>query len=259
MSEGRVTLSWNGDVAHIRFDRPHARNAMTKSMYRDLAVICAELKDRAGVRMAVLRGEGGESFVAGSDISIFEDFDGPDDGIAYEAEMERYTFTLQSLPFPTLAVIEAWAVGGGLNLAAACDLRVAVPGTRFGVPIARTVGNCLSMPNYQRLVHGFGASRAKRMLIMGDFLSAEEAREAGFIMGIVDPAEVEAEVERITRRVCANAPITMEVSKEAIARVGDGSAAAAGEDLIGRAYGSADFHIGVSAFRNKEEPVWTGR
>ena len=162
--------------------------------------------------MAVFRGAGGKAFVAGTDIAQFAAFRSADDGLAYEAKMEGFIGGLEALPVPTLAVIEGFAIGGGLAIAAACDLRIATPGSRFGVPIARTLGNCLSMANCARLVAAFGASRAKRILLLAENLSAEEALAAGFLAEIVAPGDLERRVAELTRQLANHAPITMRVS-----------------------------------------------
>jgi enoyl-CoA hydratase/carnithine racemase len=112
-----------------------------------------------------------KAFIAGTDIAQFQAFRG-DDGIAYEEKMEVILAGVETLPVPTLAVIEGFAIGGGLAIAAACDLRIATPGSRLGVPIARMLGNCLSIADYARLIAALGASRAKRMLLLAENLSA---------------------------------------------------------------------------------------
>src|SRR5262249_39539684 len=152
MSDGEVRYVRNGSVATVTFDRPAARNAMTWQMYEQLGEACRRIQQEDGLRVAVFRGAGGKSFIAGTDIAQFQAFRGGEDGMAYEARMEGYLAAIEVFPVPTLAVIEGFAIGGGLAIAAACDLRIATPGARFGVPIARTLGNCLSMPNYARLV-----------------------------------------------------------------------------------------------------------
>ena len=165
---------------------------------------------------------------------------------------------LETLPLPTLAVIEGFAIGGGLAIAAACDLRIGTPSSRFGVPIARTLGNCLSVANYARLIAGFGASRAKRMLLLAENLSAEEALTAGFLSEIVEPANLDRRVAEITDRLAHHAPITMRVSKEAIRRILQAGLPDGG-DLVRAAYGSDDFRSGVRAFVEKRTAAWTGK
>lgn len=259
MSEGRVLLEIDGPVARVTFARPQTRNAMTKVMYGQLHAICGQLAGDEEVRVVVLRGAGGEAFVAGSDIDIFTNFEGGEDGIAYEAEMEAYTRALADLPMPTIAVIEGWAVGGGLNLAAVCDIRVATPDARLGVPIANTVGNCLSIYNYARLVSGFGVSRAKRMLLLGSFIGADEALQCGFLTEIVERERLDARVGELAQRVVGLAPITLKVSKRAVNRLQMMGLDAEADDLVREAYGSEDFRTGVVAFRNKSVPEWKGR
>ena len=139
MSDGEVRSTRNGDVVTVTFDRQAARNAMTWQMYETLGEICAQLRTDQSVRAVVLRGAGGKSFIAGTDIAQFKAFTSGEDGIAYEEKMERYLAAIEALPMPTLAVIEGFAIGGGLAIAACCDLRIATPGARFGVPIARTL------------------------------------------------------------------------------------------------------------------------
>jgi len=254
--EGRVRLERAGAVARIVFDRPRARNAMTPAMYAGLDGALAELEEDDDVRVVVLRGSGG-SFVAGTDISGFADFEGPDDGVAYEERLESIVGRLERLPRPTLAVVEGYAVGGGLALAAACDLRVCTPDARFGMPIARTVGHCLSMANYARLVAHLGPGRTKRLLFLADYLEAREARDAGFVLEVVEAETLTRRVDALCRRIADHAPLTLRVTKEAVRRILN-ALEADGEDLLRRAYGSRDFREGVRAFLEKRDPEWEG-
>ena len=258
MTDGAVHLERDGPIARITFDRPAARNAMTWTMYTRLGEICAELRDDPSVRVAVLRGAGGKAFIAGTDISQFQAFTSADDGIAYERKMEGFLEGLETLSIPTLAVVEGFAVGGGLAVASVCDFRIATPGTKFGVPIARTLGNCMSMKNCARLVGALGPVVAKRMLLFGDMVTAEEAHALGFLLDVVAPDALDTRVKEVCERLVKNAPITMRVSKEAIRRAMT-ALAIEGEDLVRETYGSDDFHEGVRAFVEKREAKWTGR
>jgi enoyl-CoA hydratase len=258
MSDGEVRYTRDGVVATVIFDRPAARNAMTWRMYEQLGEACARIRGEDGLRVAVFRGAGGKSFIAGTDIAQFREFRSADDGFAYEAKMESYLDGVETLPVPTLAVVEGYAIGGGLAIAAACDLRIATPGARFGVPTARTVGNCLSVANYARLVAALGASRTKRMLLLAENLTAEELLASGFVSEIVAAADLDRRVGELSARLAQHAPITMRVTKEAIRRLLH-AGLPDGDDLIRACYGSDDFRIGVSAFVDKREPQWTGK
>jgi enoyl-CoA hydratase/carnithine racemase len=258
MSDGEVRLIRDGAVATVLFDRPQARNAMTWQMYEGLAAACAELSIDKGVRVAVLRGVGGKAFIAGTDIAQFQEFTTAEQGVAYEAKMEGYLSALEALPMPTLAVVEGWAIGGGLAIAACCDLRIATAGSKFGVPIARTLGNCLSVANYARLVTALGQARAMRILLMAENLAAEDALAAGFLMDVVDPAALDTRIAEICERLKGNAPVTMRVTKVAMRRL-QHAGLPDGEDLVRACYGSDDFHAGVKAFLEKRTPQWSGR
>jgi len=255
---GDVRLRREGPVAHVVFDRVAAHNAFTWAMYDELDRICVELAQDRDLRAVTFRGAGGKAFVAGSDISQFSEFNGAGDGIAYEHKMNGYFERLLAIPVPTVAVIEGWAVGGGLNIAACCDIRIATREARFGTPIARTIGNCVSMQTYARLLAGFGEARTKRMLMLAEFIDAEEAFTAGFLARLVDSGDLGAAVEEVLSRLVGNAPITLQVSKAAIGRIMAREIDPA-DDLMARCYGSEDFRTGVAAFVNKQKPEWRGR
>lgn len=258
MSAGRTTLTIDGGVARITFDRPETMNAMTWSMYDEFEEHCAKLQNSPEVRVVVMRGAGGRSFIAGSDIKQFDDFSSAEDGLAYEANSNRILDGLCAIPAPTVAAVDGLAVGGGLSFAAHCDIRIAAKGARFGVPIARTVGNCLSMRNYAGLLAAFGEGRAKRMLLLGELIDAEELLASGFLSRLVEPEAMDETIERVVERILGNAPLTMRTSKFAIARILGATELPDGEDLIRDCYGSADFKEGIAAFGQKRKPKWTG-
>ncbi len=258
MSEGAVHLRIEGPVASVVFDRPEARNAMTWAMYESLERICGVLRGDASVRVVRFRGAGGQAFVAGTDIAQFQDFKSGEDGVAYERRIDACVALVEDLPMPTVAVLEGWAIGGGLAIATACDFRIATPGTRLGVPIARTLGNCLSMANVARLVAGVGRPRAERLLLLADLLTAEEALGAGYLLEIAAPEQVDAVADKLCGRLASLAPVTQKVSKQAFNRLLHAQLPEA-QDLIRAAYGSDDFREGVTAFVNKRPPDWQGR
>jgi enoyl-CoA hydratase len=256
-NEGCVRLAIEGAVASITFDRPAARNAMTWAMYEELVAICARLRDEPGVRVACLRGAGGEAFVAGTDIEQFKAFKDGRDGVAYEQRIDECMAPLEALPIPTVAVIEGWCVGGGLVIATACDIRIATPAARFGVPIAKTLGNCLSAGNLARLVAALGKPRVQRMLIAAEMLTAQEALACGYLAQVAEPAAIGKQADDLCRRVATLAPVTQAVTKEALQRLLLANLPDV-RDLIERTYGSEDFREGVSAFSAKRPPNWRG-
>jgi len=257
MSEGRVHYSKSGGVATVVFDRPEARNAMTWAMYAELASACETLASDPEVRVAVFRGAGG-AFVAGTDIQQFTSFASGEDGIAYERKIDAAIAQIEHLPKPVIAVVQGVCVGGGLAIAMACDFRVATPDARFGVPIARTLGNCLSVGNVARLLSHFGPGRTKRILMLAELIGAEEALTCGFVDEIVEPEGLNAKVESQCRQLIGHAPLTMYAAKESVRRVVVENLPE-GQDLIRQIYGSADFKEGVDAFLTKRTPDWKGR
>ena len=257
MSDGQVHLAVTDGVAKIVFDRPVARNAMTWAMYDQLLAACSRIAAEDGVRVATFRGVGG-AFVAGTDIRQFQAFASAEDGIAYERRVESVMTAIEKLPVPTIAIVEGAAMGGGLIIATACDLRIAGSDASFGAPIARTVGNCLSVANTARLVNAFGPARTKRILLLAESISAEEALACGFVTKLVAPEAIEETVIAVCQRLLSHAPITMRVARESIRRLCS-AGLPEGDDLIRLAYGSDDFQRGVSAFLSKQPPRWRGR
>lgn len=255
---GQVHFEVRDAIAHITFDRPAARNAMTWPMYAALKEICTDLSARNDIRVAIFRGAGGEAFVSGTDISQFLQFKDGEDGIRYEEHIDAHVRAMECLPMPTIAVIEGLAIGGGLVMAAACDFRLSTPGARFGLPIAKTVGNCLSMVNVARLASLMGTSNLNRMLLAARLLTAEELMPTGFVEQIVEACEIGAAADALASRLIGLAPVTQRVSKMAIQRWVQ-SGLDSGEDLIRQAYGSEDFKEGVTAFTHKRPPVWKGK
>jgi enoyl-CoA hydratase len=256
--DGCVRLRVEDGVASVVFDRPAARNAMTWAMYEQLAAICDGLVNEPAVRVVCLRGAGGEAFVAGTDIEQFKAFKDGRAGVDYEQRIDAGIAGLESLPMPTVAVIEGWAVGGGLAIATACDIRIATPSARLGVPIAKTLGNCLSMANLARLVAAFGRPRAQRMLIGAEILRAEECLACGYLAELVPAESIDAAAADLCRRLASLAPVTQAVTKEALRRLLMQNLPDA-TDLIVRSYGSDDFREGVKAFSEKRSPAWRGR
>lgn len=252
---GCVTLRIEGPTAHITFDRPEARNAMTWQMYGQLADACDRISDDPQIRVAILRGAGGRAFIAGTDIEQFRAFGSGEDGVRYEEKVDGFVRAVEALPMPAIAVVEGWAVGGGMAIANACDIRIATPGARFGVPIARTLGNCLSQANLARLADRLGIAVVRRMLLLAAMPRAEDL-PPGYTE-IVAAEALNERVAELAALVAGLAPVTLKVTKEMLRRIERGSPSADG-DLIAQIYGSADFAEGVDAFLAKRPPQWQG-
>ena len=255
---GSVRYETTGPVARITFDRPGARNAMTWAMYDQLAECLTRLESDSAVRVLELRGSGGH-FVAGTDITQFESFSSGDDGVTYERRLEVVVRQLESVRVPAVAVVQGNAAGAGLLFAAACDIRVCTPEASFSAPIARTVGNTLSLASVGRLVAHLGVSRTKALLMTAGAIEATEARATGFVSAVVEPERLEQKVGDLVSKLADLAPLTLRATKQLVARVATAQASAEAEDIVREVYGSRDFREGVTAFREKRTPSWEGR
>jgi enoyl-CoA hydratase/carnithine racemase len=242
-------------VGVITLNRPAARNALTFAMYERLAAIAA---DPGGARALIITGAGEKAFAAGTDINQFRAFAGADDAIAYEAKLDRILGVLERCPLPVIAAVSGACTGGGAGIAAACDIRIAATGARFGFPIARTLGNCLSMSNIARLSALIGPARVTEMIFTARLLSAEEALATGLVTEVSpDHASLMARAHELARMIAGNAPLTLRATKEALRRLRD--SLPPDEDLIRLCYTSDDFREGMEAFLGKRPPVWSGR
>ena len=255
----QVLVARDGPIVTLTFNRPEARNAMTWDMYQRLYDVCEEVDADDTVRVLVLKGAGGKAFVAGTDISQFTKFEGAEDGLRYERDGDRRAGRVARVKKPVIAQIQGFAVGGGFGIAAGADVRIATPDARFGAPIARTLGNCLSMQAYARYMDLLGPSRLKELIITARLMPADEALAAGFVHEIVPAESIEARVRELAEKIASHAPITLWVTKEAVRRIQESRPLPDGDDLIAATYGSADFREGVRAFLDKRPPRWSGK
>jgi enoyl-CoA hydratase/carnithine racemase len=256
-----VLFDIDGPIASVTFNRPDARNAMTWEMYDALVEACDACDASDGVRVLVLRGAGGKAFVSGTDIGQFTGFATRDDVVGYEARLDGVIDRLERVRAATIAQIEGVAAGGGCVIALACDLRVCTPGSRLGVPIARTLGNCLSAANCGRLLDLVGPAAVKDLLFTGRLVDGTEALSLGLVNRIVAQDAIDASVRALASTIASNAPLTIRATKEAVRRIQTARRlpADAVEDLITMCYLSEDFKHGVAAFLEKRTPVFRGR
>ncbi len=260
MSETEALFDVDGAIAVLTFNRPQARNALTWAMYDALVAACDRVDADPAVRVFVIRAAG-DAFAAGTDISQFTGFKTGDDGLAYERRLDAVIDRLERVRVPTIAQVHGVAAGGGCAIALACDLRVCTPAARFGVPIARTLGNCLSAANYARLVDLVGPARTKDLLFTGRFLDAAEASALGLVTATAEPDRIAEAVRSLAGQIAAHAPLTIRATKEALRRIAEHRRVAAGlaDDLVAACYASADFREGIEAFLAKRHPKFTGQ
>ncbi|HEU0150627.1 MAG TPA: enoyl-CoA hydratase/isomerase family protein [Bradyrhizobium sp.] len=247
-------------IAKIVFNRPQARNAMTFAMYDRMASICESINSDPSIKALIITGAGDKAFASGTDISQFREFKTAQDALDYEARIDRVLGTLEQCRVPVIAAIAGACTGGGAGIAACCDIRIGTANTRMGFPIARTLGNCLSMSNISRVVSLVGPARTKDMIFKARLVEAQECLSIGLLSEIVPDVEtLQARALETAKLVASHAPITLEVTKEAVRRIRRTLSRDEGEDLILRAYMSEDFREGMDAFLNKRTPNWQGK
>ncbi|MBC2935150.1 enoyl-CoA hydratase [Nocardioides sp. zg-1228] len=254
----QLLVEQDGPVLTVTFNRPRQRNAMTWEMYEGLFDACERADADAEIRVMVLRSSSDKAFIAGTDISQFADFTEGEQGVAYEEKIARITNRLEDVDVPTVAAIQGFCVGGGLGLASVCDLRIATPSARFGLPIARTLGNCLSMNNYSILIQQVGPSVALDLLLRARLLTGEEAHASGFVAELCGEDELSSATDGVVQTLLGHAPISMWAAKEAVRRFRR-MTIPEGDDIVARAFASEDFHRAVAAFAAKEQVEWQGR
>ncbi len=246
-------------IGRITFNRPQARNAFTFRMYEELGEICNKAENDSSVKVLVLTGAGEKAFAAGTDISEFKTFSTAEDALNYESRIERVVSALESSRVPTIAAIAGACTGGGFTIAGCCDLRIGAANARFGIPIGRTLGNCLSMSNYLRLVALLGPSRVKDIIFTARLIDAEEACKIGLLGEVLpDYDGLQSRANELAQTVASQAPLTLRATKEALRRIKEKMNPEEDRDLILACYMSHDFREGMDAFLNKRPPKWTG-
>jgi len=246
-------------VGRITFNRPEARNAFTFGMYERLAEICKAASADPAVKVLLFTGADETAFAAGTDIAEFKKWASAQDALDYEVRINGLLDGLERIPKPTIAAIAGACTGGGSTIAACCDIRIGAANARFGVPIARTLGNCLSMANYVRLVALLGQARVKDIIFTGRLVEAAEARAIGLLSEVLpDYAALQTRADELARTIASRAPLTLRVTKEALRLIKEKMAPEEDASMILACYLSHDFQEGMDAFLNKRKPKWTG-
>jgi enoyl-CoA hydratase len=246
-------------ICRVTFNRPQARNAFTFAMYERLAQICDEANRDRAIKVLVLQGAGDKAFASGTDINQFRAFTTPQHALEYESRIDRVLTQLEQCRVPTIAAITGACTGGGAGIAACCDLRIGTKTTRMGFPIARTLGNCLSMSSISRLTALVGPARVKDLIFTARLLGAEEAASVGLLNEVVeDVPALQKRAGELATLIAGHAPLTLNATKQALARLTRRLSREEGEDLILMCYMSRDFREGLDAFLNKRAPKWVG-
>ena len=246
-------------IGRVTFNRPQARNAFTFAMYERLAAICEEANAERSMKVLVLQGAGDTAFASGTDINQFREFKTPEHALEYEARIDRVLTALEECRVPTLAAITGACTGGGAGIAACCDLRIGTRTTRMGFPIARTLGNCLSMSSISRLTALIGPARVKDLIFTARLIDADEASRLGLLNEVVeDLPALQKRAQELATLIAGNAPLTLNSTKQALSRLTRRLSREEGEDLILMCYMSRDFREGLDAFLNKRQPHWRG-
>lgn len=255
-----ILVAQDGPVLNVTLNRPDKFNALTFQMYERIAEICSGISTDGPVKAVVFSGAGGKAFAAGTDISLFRDFKSPEQGIAYEKNADVVFSAIEACPVPTIAALTGACTGGGAGIAACCDMRIATRSLKYGFPIARTLGNCLSAATLGRLVALLGEARVIDLIYTSRLIEADEALRIGLVNEVVDDhAAVMARAQALATQIAGHAPLTMRVTKELLRRMRRRLPAVEDDDLIAQVYTSADFREGLDAFLTKRKPQWTGR
>lgn len=259
MAEPELLWDVVDGIGRLTFNRPARRNAFTFAMYEGLKEICESVPTDGSVKAIVMTGGGDKAFGAGTDMSQFRLFTRPEDAWAYEETMDRVLEAVERCPVPTIAAINGACTGGAAGIAAACDLRIATRSLKFGFPIARTLGNCLSAANLARLSDLIGPARVREVIFTARLVGADEALATGLVSAVVDDVEaLHARATELATTLAGHAPLTLRATKEALRRLRLANAGVDDRDLVTLCYMSADFKEGIEAFLAKRRPVWRG-
>jgi enoyl-CoA hydratase len=246
-------------IGRVTFNRPQARNAFTFEMYERLATICEEADSDRSIKVLVFQGAGDKAFASGTDINQFRAFTTPQHALDYESRIDRVLTKLERCRVPTIAAINGACTGGGAGIAACCDIRIGTKSVKMGFPIARTLGNCLSLSNISRLTALIGPARVKDIIFTARLVGAEEAAQVGLLSEVLeDLPALQRRADELAVLIAGNAPLTLNATKQALARLQRRLTREEGEDLILQCYTSKDFREGLDAFLNKRPPQWKG-
>ena len=259
---GKILTSVDDSVATLTFHNPERHNSLSLQMWQDAAAALDGFAADDDVRAIVLTGSGEKSFASGADISEFERVRANAAGAAiYDIALERFWKALGDNPKPTVAMIRGFCIGGGLNIAACCDLRVCGESSRFAIPAAK-LGLGYGVSTMRRLVAIIGPQFALEMLLTARHFTSNEAREIGLVNHVVADMEVDGYVRTMVEGIARNAPLTIRAAKRVIHELlNDASKQdlAAADALVKACFDSEDYKEGRKAFFEKRKPEFKGR
>ncbi|MDA0261245.1 MAG: enoyl-CoA hydratase-related protein [Proteobacteria bacterium] len=247
-------------IAWLIVDRPEVRNALDTVLCGQLVEALKAVADDPEVRVVILRGAGNRVFISGADVNEFRArLATPQGALEYDEEAEALMRAIKSTPKPVIAMIHGFAIGSGLLVAMACDLRIAADAARVGIPVAK-IGLVPPVPDVARLVRLIGPDRAKWLLMSGRLITAAEAMSYGLINHVVPADDLEAVTKSIAATLAANAPLSLKAIKQIVDDIGAaGQTVGEGAPWYEEVYTSADFKEGVDAFFEKRPPMFHGK
>ena len=258
-----ILVENSGSIATITFNRPDQRNAISYEMWRSLGEILNEIEGELSIRCVVFRGAGGEAFSAGADIKDFDEhrYDARS-AARYAAAFESALERTENLRCPTVSAIQGFCVGGGLELAAATDIRIATKSSRFGVPVNR-LGLTAGWDELRRMIAVAGVPAVKYLVLSGRIIDIDDAMRFGLVTAVVEDGEFEDAVDRLAGQIVSGAPLSARDHKIMIRKLSiepDTEKLSEEEfNLQFRVFDSADFREGVEAFKAKRRPVFRGK
>jgi enoyl-CoA hydratase/carnithine racemase len=256
----RIIARKEGAVGWLIFNNPERRNAVSVDMWEAIPQVIAQYEADPEVRVIVLAGAGDKAFVSGADISQFEKERSSADAVQrYEELAEGAAAKLASCDKPLVAMIRGYCLGGGVNIAVLCDIRVAADDARFGIPAAK-MGLGYRASSMKNLVEVVGGAYAREIMITARQFTAAEAREMGLVNKVVSVADLEKAVKEYTDAIGGNAPLTMRTAKRIIRELGRVDYDAAKTRAWAKeCFDSEDYKEGRKAFMEKRKPVFKGR
>ena len=257
-----ILVDQTNSVATVTFNRPRQRNAISYEMWQSLVQIMESLDDDSSIRCVVFRGAGGEAFSAGADIKDFDEHRYDSASAArYAKAFESALDRIERMRCPTVSAIQGFCVGGGLELAAATDIRIATPESKFGVPVAR-LGLTAGWDELRRMIAVAGVPAVKYLLLSGRIIDIDDAVRFGLVTAVVAVEDFDAEVEKLASHITSGAPLAARDHKIMIRQLSmDPDTERLSDDDINlqfRVFDSADFREGVAAFKEKRRPEFRG-